>query len=794
MRISTVCYLIIALLMSACSGGGGGTSVEQEPLKTLYFIDAPVNGIDYKCGNREAKTQTVTVEGVEKHGVAMCRKGSVTFSIGNLIIGTLESYHDHQKIYLADFVDVSNGLTNNNELIKLGMLIQSLDDDGDIDNKIDIDTRVTLNIQSLDSFSVQSLQEYIGSLHKTPKDAQAVIEHIIQHIDPKYAQKPSVEAMQMSVSSSEVIGNTIGSLDIDSGDAPLLKVTLSGEGSEYFEIIDNKIRLKQKFSQAASFHLVVSAMNTFGEASGELIINVVNSEKIAKVELGQLAYATIKIYTTNKELIATTASNERGDFDLMLSSLDEQSFYIYEITGGQTSNSDVDWDGIKDAFTTPHQGVLRLILKKEWIDNAAHPIHASALSEMLYLYSVEALNSRDLDKKLDAIAKVLLQDDLNGDGKITVEDIILFNPSTDKASLLPSIQKEYDKIAHAILYNQSERFKTIFDTKVIKSFDKNASGCSPYTLCAFELEPTKIKYRNAIAYTLKDSRLIIYDTLQEKTLSFVDIPNTHYGLYLDLERGYIFLSASNQEILTVDMHKLDEPKLLKSKFSATGYILGKMGNHLFIYDNDTLIIADSTDMDNIQEIARYTLPKFDQIIYNDAYSFAINNNQLSITHYDLKDLANITQVALYTLNNISQDAKIAMDKKQTIYILTPNQSLGIYGLDKGRIQSISSLELNATEIINSADTALYAYGNRQIYQVDTSYLDFPRIAARFNFEQTTSHLYFDENILYTPRYLINLNALMLSSPYLTIDKTRATDKEYDIDLETIKESAVFDLF
>ena len=64
-------YGVVLLFLNACgSGGGDGTSVEQEPLKTLYFIDSPVNGIGYKCGVRDAKTQTQVIDNIEKHGVA----------------------------------------------------------------------------------------------------------------------------------------------------------------------------------------------------------------------------------------------------------------------------------------------------------------------------------------------------------------------------------------------------------------------------------------------------------------------------------------------------------------------------------------------------------------------------------------------------------------------------------------------------------------------------------------------------------------------------------------------------
>jgi len=115
------------------------------------------------CGVRESLTESVEIGGVLKHGVAQCRNGSVTFGIGNFVIGTIDEYYDHQAIYLADFVDVSNGLVGNEALIKPGMLLQSLDNDGDIETKIDIDRGV--DIVSLEGYTLASLQEYIQFHH-----------------------------------------------------------------------------------------------------------------------------------------------------------------------------------------------------------------------------------------------------------------------------------------------------------------------------------------------------------------------------------------------------------------------------------------------------------------------------------------------------------------------------------------------------------------------------------------------------------------------------------------------------
>jgi len=786
---------IVAWGLFSCGGGGGGTSVEQEPLKRLYFIDAPVNGLNYSCGLRESVTTSEMIDGELRHGVAQCRKGSVTFSIGSLVIGSLPSYSDHQKIYLADFIDVSSGLVNNEALIKLGMLLQSLDDDGDIGSKIDIDQSV--GISSLDDLSIASLGEYITTLGKTPRSQEVVVEHIVSWIDPKYGRAPSMEPIALSVSIDEMVGNTVASVSIDQGDGELLKMELSGEGSEYFEIVNNsEIRLKEQLSKLGAINLTLTAMNKFGQSSGSVSIEVVQN-RVVQIGVGKLALANIKIYRVKedgiKEFITETTSDTVGYFDPEMALLDDISFYIYEIQEGNTTDIDIDNDGIQDSYATPNLGVVRLITTKAWLSSATKSLHASALGEILYLYSVDTLinDHANFGKRLDQIAKMLLKEDINGDGKINAEDCIVFNVSIHKDKLNQSVHQEYDTIVKKILMNDTERFKAIFDTKVIKAFDQNSSGCSPTTLCTLELQPTKVKFRNGIAYSLSSNRLYIYDTVQNKTLSTLDLPSDDYGIYLDTSNR-IFLSAEDRTIISVDLGLLSEPTLIDTPLSSIqGYILGRIDSALLIHQEGKLIIMDISEIANPIQRATYDLVAFDQMVARDAYNFVVANEQLQIRHYNLENLQNITQVASHILDNVDGEAKVYMDESKNIYILTPHQSIGIYQIKDDTIELIGSLNIDATQIVSINDYQLYAYGNRQIYRVDTEYIDTPRIKNSFDFLQTTNDLYFDEDILYTPRYIIDVDALMLSSPYLRVDEARSYNQEYDIDLEEIKDTSMF---
>ncbi|MEA2029884.1 MAG: hypothetical protein U9N49_13055, partial [Campylobacterota bacterium] len=719
--VNLYALLIIALL------GGCGTSVETAPLK---LIDIPANGIEYHCDERNFMTSSrENDDGELRHGVAMCAKGRVSFSIGSLVIGTIEHYGNTQSFHLQDFFDLSADVFDDEELLKLAMLIQSLDDDGDISQKIDIDPNIDVSITSLESMSIEEVQEYIVSLGKTPRDIDSVQKYMVERSELSYAQnvltsKPTVASQNFTVASNSAVGSIVATIALDRGNGEFQGFEVS---SEYFEILDSgEIRLIQALPQATTLNLNVTARNEFDEDSATITIHTTSSSQAIKIHLGELANAVVKIYKLHndgsKELVTTTTSDKDAYFDPQIQSLEDNSYYIYEITEGQTT-----------LLTLPkeydNKGVMRLILRKAWITNATHPLHASILSEMLYMYGVDTLNNdyNNIASTLDDVAQVLLRRDINHDEKIGVQDILIFDPDVHKDYLDTPIKEQYGTMFDRILYNDiNESAKTLFDTKVITALDANVSGCGFLSVCSFEVEPTKIKHFGDIAYILKESYLIVYNTSEKEKETVLSIPAGDYGLYYDKENDRLFLSAQNEPIITIDLSTLYEPKIIDTTLDK-GYIMGKIGNNLLIYEEDELRVVDITNPTSSKELQKYELPRFDQIIeeINDAYTFKISNNQLTIHKYSLSNLPNIPQVATYTLNTIANDAKVYMyrnkiNEQETLYILTPNNAVDIYQLQNDSFVPIGSVAIdNVVKIVSIESKSLYAYGNRKIYQIDT---------------------------------------------------------------------------
>ena len=117
----------------------------------LTLIDSPVNGISYECG--EASDVT------EQGGKLYCFEAPVMFAIGDMPIGTLDEFPADQNVYLQDLLGVTRSEYSDASVVKLGRLLQSLDDDGLIAEAIDIPAETAAKFSAGDS-----LDDSLGNL------------------------------------------------------------------------------------------------------------------------------------------------------------------------------------------------------------------------------------------------------------------------------------------------------------------------------------------------------------------------------------------------------------------------------------------------------------------------------------------------------------------------------------------------------------------------------------------------------------------------------------------------------
>jgi len=177
-------FVSILLSFTACGGGEDSPLSNEVDLNTTtksiagYFIDAPVVNIDYHCGDIISKTQN--------DGKFECNKLPVIFMVGDIEVGRLYKMTFDFKVYPQDLVGVHRDDFNNSNVLKVASFLQSLDDDGDISDIINISNNIKIdgsyNLDEMSQEEVTKLLENSGIKPVTPKEAEIHLrEYIFRH-------------------------------------------------------------------------------------------------------------------------------------------------------------------------------------------------------------------------------------------------------------------------------------------------------------------------------------------------------------------------------------------------------------------------------------------------------------------------------------------------------------------------------------------------------------------------------------------------------------------------------------
>ncbi len=813
--LKKIILTLMFLLFSAC--GGGGTSVEPTPLKTLYFIDSPVNGIDYSCGKRNGITKKAKVKGEIKDGVLYCSKGDIIFSLGSLVLGTITEYKDGQEIRPQDLVGVPQDYFEDENVIKTALLLQSLDDDAEINENITIteETKKRLTIKSLNDLSIAEVNNLITSVGKTPVPINNVKKHLIRNSSISYEDaKPSIAPFSEDIATASSSGFTIGNLDINQGDSPLTSLTLSGEGSEKFQLnINGKLTLLSKIDTAKNYTFEVIAENIYGVTKQKININIIKGDILAKVELAIISEATVKIIKLtekfpayNEELIYTETTSKNGNFNTHANELEEDTFYVFEVTGGTLLDSDND--GIKDFTQKPYTGVMRLIAKGSWIKNSNKKIRITPLSEMLYDYIVESIKevmsdrygTPSLEENIEKCSKILLNQDLNGDNTIDGKDIFGFNPLSDKQYLYRTLtnKKTYDIITKKLISNDIIYLKYLFNAYILEEFTPAEN----------------IKIDGSFAYIYGEDSFYIYDLINHKKLGSISLPKTnnenierlisldssfnnnkykHVSIYLQKNKNRIFLTNLNAEVIAINIQDFNNPKILMKKEIGVGkHIIDIHDNILFFTDskiplNTTIVSNSEIKMLDIQDIKHskvITIPNFP---YLNHIKYT-QDNTIGISIFTQNDKIILNQ---YNLNNLRKNPTLKMFSSQSVNYLTfdinqfyfDNQD-NLYSMS---MSLLTFYEYSLESFSETSSLGLYRAGG-YIYNRNKDFLYISGIEYRYNLlnlinlkfsivgdpnpyvynsrtfdiDENQESIYFYDNIFTTNHRIIDTNSYLFS--------------------------------
>ncbi|MBU1669175.1 DUF1566 domain-containing protein [bacterium] len=161
--------LLAFLFLTGC-GGDGGTTENRELIKGK-LVDSPVINVTYTCEKKTALTS--------EDGSFECLVLPISFSVGGIELGTIYKQTADSRVLPQDLAGVSRADIDNKEVLKIIVLLQSLDDDGDISTAITIPNDINFGknrkISEMDISEVKQLL--------TNKGIELVLEAVaIEHL------------------------------------------------------------------------------------------------------------------------------------------------------------------------------------------------------------------------------------------------------------------------------------------------------------------------------------------------------------------------------------------------------------------------------------------------------------------------------------------------------------------------------------------------------------------------------------------------------------------------------------
>jgi len=179
--------IIASLLLAGC-----GSSSSTESLTTGYLVDSAVSNVDYDCISDGKYNKTTGL-----NGEFSCQNMSqVRFRLGELILGEV-SVNDDGYVLPQDLVGVDreNSLANS-DVISMAQFLQSLDNDANLDNGIQIADETKVLFNTPEEFEATNVDEYIsqvGIISVTPISAQEHLRNTMQtlQIEANYENENS---------------------------------------------------------------------------------------------------------------------------------------------------------------------------------------------------------------------------------------------------------------------------------------------------------------------------------------------------------------------------------------------------------------------------------------------------------------------------------------------------------------------------------------------------------------------------------------------------------------------------
>lgn len=204
----TLSAVAIAALLIGCGGGSSsgtpaGGSNSSSGTITGYLVDAPVEGVLYRCGTNSGHTDT--------QGAFYCKSSSVEFYIGKLSLGIVSIPTADGNVYPQDLVGAARTNFTDSKVIEMTQLLQSLDEDTVPSNGIKITSAVEDKFTTGMQFSTKSLNQLLALAGVSAIDAGSAIQHLQ---DTMGLGSSSSSVSSSASSSSAASGDSINSANL----------------------------------------------------------------------------------------------------------------------------------------------------------------------------------------------------------------------------------------------------------------------------------------------------------------------------------------------------------------------------------------------------------------------------------------------------------------------------------------------------------------------------------------------------------------------------------------------------
>ncbi len=144
---------LTALLLVGC-GGGSSDTVDST---TGYLVDSAVENIDYDCITDGDYNKTTGVD-----GAFTCKNmNQVRFRLNHLVLGDISALPADGYVFPQDIVGVARDQIENEEVTAMAQLLQSLDEDDNLTNGIQIPADTMSDLEE-EEFNASNFDTYIG--------------------------------------------------------------------------------------------------------------------------------------------------------------------------------------------------------------------------------------------------------------------------------------------------------------------------------------------------------------------------------------------------------------------------------------------------------------------------------------------------------------------------------------------------------------------------------------------------------------------------------------------------------